>query len=306
MSKETLIKRAKDLINQGFYEESLKRYANQYVKYKFNESIAFAKITEIHFDIFRENKCSLHKINAMTLIELIILASDILDDIQDKDAKNVPWCGVDDAINLNIAFGLLVICLKESNGIADENNTKWILDKIYDLILLSISGQQIDLKNTLNSENDYIEMCSMKSGSLIRLACLLGAGKVDEKMSRNIEQYSNYLGVIFQLRNDVSDLINGFLKNDIVSKKRTLPIIYYLNTKEDRYELIQDYYLNRTSDLDVEKIHQDLMNGDALLYCSIVEEVYVYKLKKYIAENLDIENELKKQFVNSINEFLIG
>lgn len=303
LSRETLIKMAKNFIDQGFYEESLKDHANQYIAYKFNQSITFAKITEIHFDIFREKKHPLHKIKAMTIIELIILASDILDDIQDKDAQDVPWRTVDDALNLNIVVGTLTICMKESDGMAEEDESKWIQEKISDLILLSISGQQIDLNNTLSDENDYLQMCHMKSASLIRLACLLGAGKVDEEMSKNIEEYSNYLGVIFQLRNDVADVIAGFRKSDIVSKKRTLPILYYLNTKNEAYTSIQDYYLNPSSTLDAEIIHQELIKGDALLYCSIVEEVYVHRLKVCL-NNLTIEHDLKQLFINSINKLL--
>ncbi|MEI3611085.1 hypothetical protein [Pseudogracilibacillus sp. SO30301A] len=106
----------------------------------------------------------------MTIVELIILASDILDDIQDLDAKDVPWSNVDDAFNLNIVVGMLIICLQETDGIAGINETLWIKQKIKELMLQSLNGQQIDLKNEIISEDDYIQMCYMKSGSLIRLA----------------------------------------------------------------------------------------------------------------------------------------
>ncbi|MFD2133876.1 polyprenyl synthetase family protein [Pseudogracilibacillus auburnensis] len=303
MPRERLIDTACKFIDKGFMEDSLRVDAKRYVEFKFNQSINFAKLTEIHFDIFRENKNSIHKMKAMTIVELIILASDILDDIQDRDAKDVPWSNVDDAFNLNIVVGMLIICLQETDGIAGVNETLWIKQKIKDLMLQSLNGQQIDLKNEIISEDDYIQMCNMKSGSLIRLACLVGAGKVDDEINKGIKEYANYLGVIFQLRNDVLDMKNGFIKNDILSKKRTLPIIYYLNTKNEAYDSIKDYYLNSSSNLDAERIQQDLMSGDALLYCSIVIKIFLNKFKVGI-DNLKTSHRLKQQLFTAINIFL--
>src|SRR5699024_12064879 len=114
MTKETLINLAKGFIDKGFYENRLKKYANEYIEYKFNESIIFARITEIHFDVFRKQKNYSHKMKAMTIMELVILASDILDDIQDQDAHEVPWGVVDNALNLNVIIGIVTLCIKES------------------------------------------------------------------------------------------------------------------------------------------------------------------------------------------------
>lgn len=41
--------------------------------------------------------------------------------------------------------------------------------------LLSISGQHMDLLNNCRTEKDYLEMTLKKSGSLVSLACLIGA-----------------------------------------------------------------------------------------------------------------------------------
>ncbi|MEI3611084.1 hypothetical protein [Pseudogracilibacillus sp. SO30301A] len=37
---------------------------------------------------------------------------------------------------------------------------------------------------------------------------------MDGNLSNGIKEYSNYLGVISQIKNDVLDMKNGFIKND--------------------------------------------------------------------------------------------
>ncbi|WP_121639844.1 polyprenyl synthetase family protein [Virgibacillus sp. Bac330] len=291
MLKDQLINMAKTFIENDFLEDSLRRDTIQYIEYKFNESVYFAKITQAHFWAFRENKDKIEEVKAMTIIELIILASDIMDDMQDKDAKDTPWSDVEDAFNLNIIIGILLISMKEIEGVGSNVDKKWIQKNVYSPLLQSINGQHIDLKNQLMSESDYLQMCFLKSGSLISLACFLGAGNIRRKLREKIDEYSKYLGVIFQLRNDISDMRNGFIKSDLFFKKRTLPVIYYLNTDDRAYESIQNYYLNNSSNLDVIKVHQDLMKGDALLYCSTVEKVFMHKYKKIVNQlNLSQEN----------------
>lgn len=121
MLEAKLIDMARLFVDKGFMEESIKKDTNRYIEYKFNQSIEFAKITGIHFEVFSENKVTKYKMKAMTIIELIILASDIMDDMQDKDAhKDAPWSKLNDAFNFNIVVGILLICLKEIDGIGKK------------------------------------------------------------------------------------------------------------------------------------------------------------------------------------------
>ncbi|MFD1066387.1 polyprenyl synthetase family protein [Oceanobacillus locisalsi] len=294
MIKSQLISMANAFVNEEFLEKNIKEYTSSYIDYKFNLSIEFAKITCIHFDIFRSNQDKTYKIKAMTIIELIILASDILDDLQDKDTpKDTPWYKVDDGQNQNIIIGLLLICLKKADDIGHEKDTKIIKKYINNYLLKSIGGQQMDLSNDLQNENDYIYMSYMKSGSLITIACFLGAGgNIDKQISEKIDKYANYLGLIYQLRNDLVDMKNGFIKSDLLFKKRTLPILYYLNTDDEAYRDIQDYYLNNSSDFDASMIHKDLLQEDALLYCSIVERIFIRKYQETI-DQIDLSKKKK-------------
>ncbi|GIO23008.1 polyprenyl synthetase family protein [Oceanobacillus sp. J11TS1] len=301
MQKDQLVNIAKKMIKNGFIEESIKKEISHYIEYKFNESINFAKITEVHFDIFREDKNNSYKLKAMTIIELIILASDIMDDIQDKDThKDVPWSNMDETYSFNIIIGILLICLNEVKTLGNKSEIEWLQNNIYQFLLQSINGQQLDLKNELFTESDYLNMCYLKSGSLIALACILGAVNVDKQLREKISEYSKYLGVVFQLRNDVADMKNGFIKNDLLLKKRTLPILYFLNTDDKAYAAIKDYYLNSSSNQDPTIIHHELMNKDALLYCSIVENIFINKYERIINQ-LNLSREQKNLLLGIIS-----
>ncbi len=301
MQRDQLVNIAKKMIDNGFIEKSIKNEINHYIEYKFNESINFARITEIHFDIFREEKSNTYKLKAMTIIELIILASDIMDDIQDKDTlKDVPWSKIDETYSFNIIIGILLICLNGIDTIGNKSDTEWLQKNIYQILLESINGQQIDLENELLTESDYLHMCYLKSGSLIALACLLGAVDVNNQTKKIIREYANYLGVIFQLRNDVADMKNGFIKNDLLLKKRTLPILYYLNTNDEAYAAIQDYYLNSSSNQDISILYKNLMAGDALLYCSIVESIFIRKYERTI-QQLSLSKKQKSMLLDIIS-----
>src|SRR5690606_5306658 len=74
--------------------------------------------------------------------------------------------------------------------------------------LLSISGQQIDLLSKCRTEKEYIEMALKKSGSLVSLACLVGANLASDQYLEIINRYSQFIGLIGQLNNDIYDLQN--------------------------------------------------------------------------------------------------
>lgn len=69
MPREKLINMANKFIDKGFMEESLLADTKRYIEFKFNQSINFAKLTEVHFDIFREKRNEIHKLKAMTIVE---------------------------------------------------------------------------------------------------------------------------------------------------------------------------------------------------------------------------------------------
>jgi len=86
------------------------------------------------------------------------------------------------------------------------------------------------------SEDQYFEMCRLKTGSLMRLsghfACLLA--EQDTETIGLVRQFAEISGIAFQIRDDVLDLTatpEDFGKaygNDITEGKKSLPVIFAL------------------------------------------------------------------------------
>ncbi|MDQ0216374.1 competence protein ComQ [Oikeobacillus pervagus] len=298
-----IVDQANVLIDRYFFEKDLKFNVMNYVNHKFDQIINFSQFTKIHYDIFRDSYNKEEEINLLTIVELIILASDIMDDIQDGDAGDNPWADVDLGQNLNIIVGMLFLCLKhlDEMNIPDFMKEK-IRSEIHLATLGSINGQHIDLSNNISSESEYLSMVSLKSGSLVQLACLLGAGCVDENTERIIKTYSRQIGIIAQIRNDVNDMVNGFIKSDIINKKKTLPILYYLKLQKPQFQIVKEYYLGNQpySELTREEIsdlHNTLIYGGAVEYCKVMEQLYLHKYKECI-HSLNIGSSDKEKLLH--------
>ena len=79
--QEELITLANQIIEKSFSDVYLQQLAQSYVNFKFQQSLNFALLTELHYSIFREQQNLEEKRELQVIVEFIILAADILDDI---------------------------------------------------------------------------------------------------------------------------------------------------------------------------------------------------------------------------------
>ncbi|KOS66796.1 ComQ [Lysinibacillus contaminans] len=287
-SQQNIISCASRWIQDSFYNEHLQQLALEYIDYKFKLPLSLSNLTEIHYQIFRTEYTNCELVDLQTIIEIILLASDILDDIQDQDSPTSPWSNEKLNHNLNVLIGLLFISLSKINTLQCSNQTKiYINNNLYPLMLDALNGQHEDLENKLSNEVEYIKLATLKSGSLIFMANLLGAGEISTDNLNKVKEYSGYLGVIAQIRNDVHDLVNLENKKDLKKKKKTLPILYYLHNQDERFKVIKGYYEEITQFEELTKRERNILknaitNGGALTYCKIVEQIYLSKFKECI------------------------
>ena len=117
-----------------------------------------------------------------------------------------------------------------------------------------VEGQGIELAWNKNhrfdiSEKDYMEMVAGKPGALSALSCEVGAcsGTDDAKICEAMRTFGELLGVAFQIRDDVLNLVGDFdnykkeIGGDVREGKRTLIVIktFESATKEEREKLIK-------------------------------------------------------------------
>lgn len=217
-------------------------------------------------------------------MELIILALDMIDDLQDRDNPDKPWMTCPHEFTLNAIIAFLMASVSELSKISELNRDIMnpLMGEISHLITTSINGQQRDLNDSIVSEADYITMIQEKSGSLMRLACYLGyagVGTFSDETLELLNELAKDIGVIAQIENDLKDLLRFDLKNDLLNKKRTLPIFYMLAIDEEEFLVIKQYYEGVLSRDELLKLKRECMqyfqDSGCIEYSRIIQTLYI-------------------------------
>lgn len=242
---EAVLQAMKTAVENAWDLSQLKRYACEWVSYKKGEGFAFSKLTRLHYEMFGgTNVEGMNKICAA--VELLMLALDIWDDLQDGDGKEQPWNQIPFAQAMNLATGFFVLSEKMLEESPFEEEKKAAARTILQSqILRAVSGQHVDLTNDIRTEEQYIAMCKRKSGSLTACASLIGIALAGQEKPQEVKEYSENIGVAAQIGNDLRGILRWDRSNDLLQKKYTLPVIYLLNQKEPEARWLQDYYEGR-------------------------------------------------------------
>jgi geranylgeranyl diphosphate synthase type I len=187
----------------------------------------------------------------------------LIDDIEDaSELRRGKPCsyktfGVDIAINAGNAMYYLPLLSLITN---QEKLRPDVLAKLYqvyatEMINLHL-GQAMDIswhKGLANAdeicENDYLQMCAYKTGTLARMAAKLAAvlSEAKEDQVEKLGRFAETIGVAFQIQDDLLDLTGtefaekkGGRGMDITEGKRTLMVIHTLKNASinDRNRLI--------------------------------------------------------------------
>ncbi|MBI2550246.1 polyprenyl synthetase family protein [Candidatus Woesearchaeota archaeon] len=200
------------------------------------------------------------KILPFTVIpEIIHNGTLIVDDIEDNSdlRRGKPVLhkifGVDMAINAgNTLYFLPYITIRNSDL---PGTTKKDAYEIISLQLLKGHfGQAIDIywhsgkSDRIPTEEEYLQMCANKTGSVASMAAKLGAllGGGSEKQIKALGEFAEAAGVAFQIKDDIlnvesSEGIGKGFGDDISEGKRTLLVIHTLNAapENERQRLLE-------------------------------------------------------------------
>lgn len=188
----------------------------------------------------------------------------VIDDIEDtSDVRRGKPCtyklvGLDIAVNAgNAMYYLPLLPLMEKRNQLSADKLRDIYEiYVQEMINLSI-GQAMDIawhKGIANAdditEQDYLQMCAYKTGTLARMAAKLAAviADADKNQVEKLGYFAESIGVAFQMQDDILDLTGkefaekkGGLGQDITEGKRTLMIIHTLKNADiqDKKRLIK-------------------------------------------------------------------
>ncbi|MFE4712812.1 polyprenyl synthetase family protein [Paenibacillus sp. NPDC056722] len=272
--------------------------------YKRKEETIFKTLTRIHYTIFEGEAQEIESV--ASAVEQFILALDIIDDIQDNDNEDAPWSRIDSSQSLNVALWFLSVSMQEilRTGLP---NVSTAMSHLYGNFITSIEGQDLDLNNSYDTEEEYLEMCKKKSGALVVMCCLMGTALATNEYHEIVEEYSSYVGIAAQISNDINDLIHFDKKSDLRLKKKTLPILFLLQQNDEKSELLRKYFANQVDYTELikckEEVSQILIDSGALVYANAVKEMYKEKART-VMKSLPIHEDKVNWLTQSILENL--
>jgi competence protein ComQ len=280
------------IIDRHIETDDLNRLLKSFIAEKRNEGSIWSKLTlNVHFMLGGQSP---HILRHAALTELAILALDIVDDLQDRDNPDKPWMSSSVEFTLNGVLALLMACVGEAQPDA--------VKEIARFIIRSVNGQQRDLNHTVRNEQDYFEMTALKSGSLIRLACYMGYSIVEgitEDQSTRLDELAGLIGVIAQLGNDIKDITLLSTKNDLLSKKRTLPALYLLQDAESEFPPLHEYYEGALSAEQFLKHKSECLNyirsSGCLEYSNVLQALYIEQAEA-IFNQLELQSPWREAF----------
>jgi geranylgeranyl pyrophosphate synthase len=252
----------------------------------------------------------------------------VIDDIEDSsELRRGKLCtyklyGLDISVNAGNAMyymPLLSLMAKNVNLSAD------ILCGVYEIYvqeMINLSmGQAMDIAwhhgladaNDIN-ENDYLQMCAYKTGTLARMAAKMAAifSGADKLLVDKLGRFAESIGVAFQMQDDVLDLTGqefakkkGGVGQDITEGKRTLMVIYTLKVANtvDKNRLLE--ILNMHTN--VQKLRDEAI---AIMQKYHAIEYTVQTAEKIVVDSWnDVEQLLPtleaKEKLKAFSEFLI-
>ena len=174
-------------------------------------------------------------IGAAAAVEFVAAVADIVDDLVDDewDEAVIPWGR---ALNTGVALPWLAQrCVDDSAGRLGAERARHIGALVARGYLAACAGEDLDLlleDTPVVSEELAHEMTQRKAGSLVAMACQVGAAIVTDQpdVLDAVGRFGGHVGVVAQLLNDLAGVDPGTPArgSDIRRRKKTLPIAYAL------------------------------------------------------------------------------
>ncbi|TPX48812.1 hypothetical protein SeLEV6574_g01823 [Synchytrium endobioticum] len=194
------------------------------------------------------------------IVEMLHSSSLLIDDVEDDSAlrRGVPVAhkiyGV--PATINCANYVYFIALQKALLLEDLRVVKVFTKELIQLH----RGQGMDIHwrdtATCPSESQYLEMVNNKTGGLLRLGVKLM--EIAANCDRDYAPLVNILGVHFQVRDDLMNLISGkYTDNkgfceDLTEGKFSFPIIHCIRSTRDNRQML-NILKQKTTDVDMKR-----------------------------------------------------
>lgn len=218
-------------------------------------------------------------VGAAAAVEFIIASADVVDDLVDDewDDEHGQW-----ARALNASHGLTWLahrCIADLAEAIGAERSCLIAQIVAREAVRSCSGEDLDLlleRAPAASAETVLDMTILKSGSLVSMACQVGAAvATDEaRVVSMVGEFGRRAGIVAQLINDIGGVYSG---SDLRRRKKTLPAAYALRcAQEEGFVDLMAWYegSHPTSGLTEERVSRAIRELGALEYAAVVAEAH--------------------------------
>lgn len=229
-----------------------------------------------------------HHIPLATIIEFLHTATLLHDDVVDEsnlrrgqDTANALW---GNAPSVLVGDFLYSRAFQMMVGLEDFQ----LLHILANATNVIAEGEVMQLMNIHDadvSEEKYMEVIRCKTAMLFQASCETAAilSKVDLQTRKALADYGNYLGVAFQLVDDLldydgdSEAMGKNLGDDLAEGKPTLPLIYVLKHGSDAQKTLVREAIEQGGLEKIEEIVAAVRSCGALKYTAEQARVYADK-----------------------------
>ncbi|MFD2331884.1 polyprenyl synthetase family protein [Cohnella sp. GCM10020058] len=269
---ESILSELHKMVDEYARDATLNATLRSFIAEKAAEKTSWAEMTRCTHRMLGGRSPDLDRHAALT--EIIILLLDIVDDLQDRDSSGRPWMTCEPAVTLNAVLAMFAAIL----GNCDRPG---IGSTVGNLLARSIQGQQADITDKVQTEEDYFHMVSDKSGALMQLAVYMGyafVDGIDSDVQETLNQLAVCGGIVSQIENDARDVLRLDFKNDLLHKKRTLPILFMLEDSHAEFPALDEYYAGAlTREQFIDRQHEFVQyarDSGCIEYCKVVQALY--------------------------------
>ncbi|MCB0732103.1 MAG: polyprenyl synthetase family protein [Ignavibacteriae bacterium] len=249
-----------------------------------------------------------------TLVELLHTATLIHDDVVDGAEKRRGLPSINAIWKNKIAVLMGDYMLSRGLLLSVNGKDYDFLGIISNTVKRMSEGELLQIKKTQKldiDEETYFKIISDKTASLLATCCEIGAASATDNENEIIamRNYGEYLGLAFQIRDDILDyigtakLVGKPLGADIKDKKITLPLIYALRNsdKSQRSDIIK-MIKNGKKKNNIDQIIKFVDKFNGIEYASKVAEEYGNKAKDSLSQ---FENSESKIALEALIDFVI-
>ena len=180
--------------------------------------------------------------NSAVGLELLHTASLVHDDVVDESSERRGQASVNATYNNKVAVLVGDYMLSTALLYVSYTGHQRIIEYLAELGRTLAAGEILQLSNIQNqdiSEDVYYQVIQQKTAALFEACAAIGAmsgGATEEEMLK-AKQFGQYLGIMFQIRDDIFDYFDSKeigkpTGNDMAEGKLTLPVIYALNNTD--------------------------------------------------------------------------